>query len=86
MRIFKYHYFQKWAKREKLSDHLLLQILNEIENGNFEANLGAGLYKKELHEEAKGSREALEQLLHLRERIELFSCMVLQKKIMKILA
>jgi hypothetical protein len=39
MQILKYRTFHQWAKSEKLADSTLKSIIDEIENGLFEADL-----------------------------------------------
>ncbi|MBL4571671.1 MAG: type II toxin-antitoxin system RelE/ParE family toxin, partial [Gammaproteobacteria bacterium] len=38
--------FSKWAKKEGLSDALLLAALDEMEHGLVEADLGGNVFKK----------------------------------------
>jgi hypothetical protein len=40
MRIFKYKTFEKWAKKQGLSNVDLKNAINEIEKGLIDANLG----------------------------------------------
>ena len=58
MRIFKYRTFRQWTKSEKLSDSSLINAINEMERGLFEANLGNGLYKKRIARKGQGKRVA----------------------------
>lgn len=54
MRIFKYRGFCKWLKSERLDDSSLQSAVDEIERGLYDANLGAGLYKKRVPRKGKG--------------------------------
>ena len=63
MRIFKYRKFHKWSIDENLSDEMLINAVNEIEQGLFDANLGAGLYKKRIARAGKGKRSGYRVLL-----------------------
>ena len=48
MRVFKNKWFHRWARREKISDVLLLKAAEEIVAGQVEADLGGYLFKKRL--------------------------------------
>lgn len=54
MRVFKYRIFHVWAKSEKLSDSALMDAVNEIQNGLYDANLGGGLFKKRVARTGQG--------------------------------
>ena len=56
MKVYKHRVFLKWAKDEGLDDHLLKEMIKEIEVGLFEANLGCGLYKKRIPKKGQGKR------------------------------
>ncbi len=62
MRAFKSKEFHKWAKKEGLSDGLLLEALEEIERGLVDADLGGGILKKRVslgHGKRGGARTVL---------------------------
>jgi len=48
MRIFKTLAFDRWATKTKLYDKSLRQAALEVEQGQYEANLGGCLYKKRI--------------------------------------
>lgn len=48
MRILKNKIFQRWAKDISLDDQNLVDAIEEMENGLFEASLGGGIYKKRM--------------------------------------
>lgn len=56
MRIFKIKLFDRWARKEGISDKLLCEAVQEIEAGRFEANLGGNVYKKRIPLEGRGKR------------------------------
>lgn len=56
MRIFKIKLFDRWARKEGISDMVLCQAVQEIEDGQFEANLGGNVYKKRIPLEGRGKR------------------------------
>lgn len=46
--------FDKWISKYKIPDDSLSIALNEVANGNADANLGGNLYKKRIRFEGKG--------------------------------
>ncbi|GAA4648307.1 hypothetical protein GCM10023116_05740 [Kistimonas scapharcae] len=46
MRVFKTRWFQRWAKKEGLSDKVLMAAVQEMEQGLVDADLGGSVYKK----------------------------------------
>jgi len=63
MKVYKHRVFLKWAKDEGLDDHLLKEMINEIEVGLFEANLGSGLYKKRIAKKGFGKSSGYRTLI-----------------------
>lgn len=63
MRIYKHRRFQKWAKSEKLTNEMFKKVVDEIENGLHDGNLGSGLYKKRVPMPGKGKRGSYRTLL-----------------------
>lgn len=47
-------HFSRWANKQKIPKKELSNSLNEVQGGNFEANLGGNLYKKRIHFEGQG--------------------------------
>jgi hypothetical protein len=47
------HFFQ-WASKQKIPDNELATALAEVQDGNFEANLGGHIYKKRIRFEGQG--------------------------------
>ncbi len=58
IRIFKHKRFNRWAKKEGITDSLLKTAIAELVNGLFEANLGGGIYKKRIARTGQGKRGA----------------------------
>lgn len=48
MRIFKNKWFNHWARKENVSDAVLIEAAEEITKGEVEADLGGCLFKKRL--------------------------------------
>ena len=58
MRIFKYKTFEKWAKKQGMSDTHLKKAIAEIKKGLVGANLGGDVYKKRIGLHGKGKRNS----------------------------
>ena len=54
MRIFKTKWFAKFARNEGISDGKLLQTVRDIETGNFDADLGGGVFKQRISRPGEG--------------------------------
>lgn len=46
--------FSKWASKQKIPVNELSNALNEVQAGNFEANLGGNIYKKRVRFKGQG--------------------------------
>lgn len=49
-------HFSKWTKKQNLGNKELSKALDEIENGQFEADLGGHILKKRIRFQGKGKR------------------------------
>jgi len=58
MRIFKYKTFEKWAKKQGMSNADLKKTITEIQKGLIDANLGGDVYKKRIGLHGKGKRSS----------------------------
>lgn len=58
MRIFKYKTFEKWAKKQGMSNTDLKKAIAEIEKGLVDATLGGHVYKKRIGLHGKGKRNS----------------------------
>lgn len=67
MKIFKYRLFEKWARKQNISDDDLKKAISEIENGLCDANLGGNVYKKRISREGEGKRSAYRTLLLMKQ-------------------
>lgn len=63
MRIFKYRTFNKWAKKQNLTNKALIEAVSEIESGLVDADLGGFVYKKRIGLQGQGKRSALRTIL-----------------------
>jgi len=58
MRVFKYRTFDKWAKKEKISNDDLKKSIAEMQKGLIDADLGGHVYKKRIGLHGKGKRSS----------------------------
>ena len=58
MKIFKYKIFEKWAKKQGMSNIDLKKAIDEMQNGLIDANLGGNVYKKRIGLHGKGKRSS----------------------------
>jgi hypothetical protein len=54
MRIFKIKTFARWMRKEGLRDSGLVTAVEELGNGQFDANLGGKVYKKRIALRGRG--------------------------------
>lgn len=57
MQVFKLKIFASWCEKHHILDRDLIEAVNEIEAGLFDANLGSGLYKKRVAGHSRGKRD-----------------------------
>ena len=62
-RIFKTKAFERWLKKSTLNNDSLCAAIHEMEKGLFEADLGAGLYKKRVAGSGQGKRSGSRTLI-----------------------
>lgn len=63
MRIFKSNAFEKFARKHKISDSLLINAINEIENGLIDADLGSGVIKQRLAKAHRGKSKGYRTII-----------------------
>ena len=63
MRIFKTKWFQKWAKKEKVSESALRKAIEEMERGLVDADLGGHVYKKRVAIQGRGKSGGVRTLI-----------------------
>jgi len=54
VRIFKNKWFHRFANKEGITDNELKEIVKQLENGQFYADLGGSVYKMELARKGEG--------------------------------
>ena len=66
MRIFKTKNFDKFARKERLTDQQLVEAAIDIDNGLFEADLGGGVLKKRLAAVGRGKSGSYRSIVAFR--------------------
>ncbi|MAZ40087.1 MAG: hypothetical protein CMF49_08190 [Legionellales bacterium] len=66
MKVLKTKVFAKWAKKNKVSDTMLSDSVDEIIAGNYEANLGGGIIKKRVANKGRGKRGSARTIVALK--------------------
>ena len=66
MRVFKSSRFQKFARKEKISDAMLCEAVGRAERGQIDADLGAGLIKQRVARPAAGKSGGFRTLVFFR--------------------
>jgi len=72
VRIFKHKWFQRFAKKEGITDSELREIVKQLEKGQFYADLGGGLYKMELARKGEGKRGGYRALVVFKSEFRVF--------------
>ncbi len=63
MRIFKTRTFARWMRKEGLNDAGLVTAVEELEVGQFDADLGGKVYKKRIALPGRGKRRSVRTLI-----------------------
>ena len=66
MRVFKNGWFQKFARKEKISDAMLCEAVARAERGQIDADLGAGLIKQRVARAGAGKSGGFRTLVFFR--------------------
>lgn len=66
MRVFKSSRFQKFARKEKISDAMLCEAVERAERGQIDADLGAGLIKQRVARPGAGKSGGFRTLVFFR--------------------
>jgi hypothetical protein len=63
MGIYKTRWFDRWARKQGLSESILCKAVEEMTAGLFEADLGSGLLKKRVARPGQGKRGGFRTLI-----------------------
>ena len=66
MRIFKNKWFTRFARKEAISDNALQEAVKQIEAGNHDADLGAGVFKQRIARLGEGQSSGYRVILCLK--------------------
>ena len=80
MKIFKTKHFSKWAKKNLVSDRLLLEAAAEISEGYFEANLGGSVIKKRVATKGRGKSGSVRTIVVFKDARDCFFLYGFEKK------
>ena len=63
MRIFKNKWFARFARKEAISDESLHEAVKQIEAGNYDADLGTGVFKQRIARSSEGQSSGYRVIL-----------------------
>ncbi len=72
MRIFVTKWFDRWARKERITDRYLCDAIKEMEKGLIDANLGGNLYKKRVAQAGRGKGGSYRTLVAFKDGGESF--------------
>ena len=72
MRIFKTPWFTRFAEKERIVDEILKNAVNQLEAGQFDADLGGGVYKQRLARSGGGKSGGYRVLICFRQESRSF--------------
>jgi hypothetical protein len=72
MRVFKYKSFSRFAEKAGITDNILKNIVANLENGLYEANLGGNVYKKRVARSGEGKRSGYRTIIFSKSGVRTF--------------
>ena len=72
MRIFKSRWFQRFARREGISDAVLREAVSRAEKGQIDADLGGGVIKQRIARPGQGRSKGYRTIILFRHRARAF--------------
>jgi len=72
VRIFKYKWFHRFVNKEGITDSELKEIVKQLENGQFYADLGGGVYKMELARKGEGKHGSFRTIVVFKSKFRTF--------------
>ena len=66
MRIFKNKWFARFARKERISDASLCEVVNEADKGNIDADLGGGVIKQRIARPNQGKSGGYRSIIYYR--------------------
>jgi len=72
VRIFKNKWFHRFTRKEGIADSELKEIVKQLENGQFYADLGGSVYKMELARKGKGKHGSFRTIVIFKSEFRTF--------------
>ena len=72
MRIFKNKAFARFARKERISDKKLCEVIEEAERGNIDADLGGGVIKQRIARPNEGKSGGYRSIIYYRHEEKAF--------------
>jgi hypothetical protein len=71
-RVFKYTRFSRFASKEGITDHELLEVVDQLEDDQADANLGGDVYKVRIARPGEGKRGGHRVIVYFRNEFRTF--------------
>jgi hypothetical protein len=72
VRVFKYPRFSRFADKESITDNELLEIVNQLDEDQAEANLGGDVYKVRVARQGEGKSGGYRVIVYFRNEFRTF--------------
>jgi len=72
VRVFKYTRFSRFANKEGITDHELLEVVDELEADQADANLGGNVYKVRIARQGEGKSGGHRVIVYFRNEYRTF--------------
>ena len=72
MRVFKYTRFSRFASKEGITDHELLDVVDQLETDQADANLGGDVYKVRIARQGEGKSGGHRVIVYFRNEYRTF--------------
>ena len=76
VRVFKYARFSRFASKEGITDHELLEVVNQLEEDQADVNLGGDVYKVRIARQGEGKSGGHRVIVYFRNEFRTFFRMV----------
>jgi hypothetical protein len=72
VRVFKYTGFSRFASKEGITDHELLEVVDQLEEDQADANLGGNVYKVRVARQGEGKSGGYRVIVYFRNEFRTF--------------
>jgi hypothetical protein len=72
VRVFKYTGFSRFASKEGITDHELLEVVDQLEGDQADANLGGNVYKVRVARQGEGKSSGYRVIVYFRNEFRTF--------------